>query len=118
LAEHQLTDFYQPVEMGGAWNSAKAGSTVPLKVPVFAESTELTDPSIVIQRSPLPRRLCSGESAEKIELTPTGGTRLRYDTVDGHFIYNWRTPEMPGYCYSVTVNLTDGTSRSANFQLR
>ena len=41
-----LSGFYQPVDMGGVWNTVKGGSTVPLKFEVFA-ANELTDVSVV-----------------------------------------------------------------------
>jgi alpha-tubulin suppressor-like RCC1 family protein len=113
-----FSGFYHPVEMGGVWNSRKGGSTVPLKFQVFAGSAELTDPSIVLQPLMATQTPCSGGPMDTIELTPTGGTSLRYDTDGGHFIYNWKTPKMPGYCYTVTVTLTSGASLSANFELR
>jgi hypothetical protein len=113
-----FSGFYHPVEMGGARSTVKNGSTVPIKFQVFAGATELTDPSIVIQPLTATQTPCSGSPADVIELTATGGTSLRYDATSGHFIYNWKTPRMPGYCYTINVSLTNGTSHSANFQLR
>ena len=34
--------FYQPVDMGGVYNTVKGGSTVPLKFELFAGPAELT----------------------------------------------------------------------------
>jgi hypothetical protein len=113
-----FSGFYHPVEMGGAWNTVKGGSTVPIKFQVFAGATELTDSSIVVQPLTATQTACDGGSTETIELTPTGGTSMRYDTDGGHFIYNWKTPKKPGYCYTITVALTNGASLSANFELR
>jgi hypothetical protein len=110
--------FFQPVDMGGVWNTVKGGSTVPLKFEVFAGSTELTDTSIVNQPLKATQTLCTGGTPDDIELTATGATSLRYDTTDGQFIYNWKTPKKPGYCYVVTVTMADGTSISANFKLK
>src|SRR6185503_20137446 len=110
-----LNGFYQPVDMGGVWNTVRNGSTVPLKFKVFAGATELTSTSIVNQPLTATQTLCSGGITDEIELTTTGATSLRYD---GQFIYNWQTPNKPGYCYVVTVTLADGTSISANFKLR
>jgi hypothetical protein len=39
-------------------------------------------------------------------------------TDGGVFIFNWKTPKKPGYCYTITVALTDGASQSASFGLR
>ena len=53
-----------------------------------------------------------------IELVATGATSLRYDSTEGQFIYNLKTPKKPGYCYVVTITMTDGTSIIAKFQLK
>jgi hypothetical protein len=113
-----FSGFYHPVEMGSVWNRVKSGSTVPIKFQVFQVATELTDPLIVVRPLTATQTLCSGGPTDTIELTATGKTRLRYDTDGGHFIYNWKTPRMPGYCYTITVALTNGASLSANFELR
>jgi len=110
-----VSGFYHPVEMGGALNTVKGGSTVPIKFQVFAGATELTDSSIV-QPLTATQAPCSGGPTDTIELTATGRTSLRYG--GGHFIFNWKTPKMPGYCYTITVALTNGASLSANFELR
>ena len=78
----------------------------------------MTDTSIVVQPLKAAETLCSGGLTDEIELTATGQTSLRYDTASGQFVYNWQTPRKPGYCYVVTLTLTDGTSLSANFQLK
>jgi len=111
-----FSGFYHPVEMSGVWNTVKGGSTVPIKFQVFAGAAELTDPSIVVQPLAATQTACSGGATNTIELTPTGGTSLRYG--GGHFIFNWKTPKMPGYCYVITVFFTNGGSLSANFELR
>jgi parallel beta-helix repeat protein len=110
--------FFQPVDMGGVWNTVKNGSTVPLKFEAFAGLTELTDPSIVNQPLMAAQTLCSGGPTDAIELLATGATSLRYDTTAGQFIYNWKTPQKPGYCYVVTITLADGSTLSANFKLK
>jgi DNA/RNA endonuclease G (NUC1) len=110
------TGFYQPVDMGAVWNSVKGGATVPLKFEVFAGSTELTDPSVIVQPLTATQSLCSGGPTDDIEILASGGTVLRYD--GGQFVYNWQTPRKPGLCYVVTITLTDGSSLSGKIQLR
>lgn len=110
--------FFQPVDMGGVWNTVKNGSTVPLKFEVFADSTELTSTSIVNQPLTATQTLCTGGAIDDIELLASGATSLRYDTTAGQYIYNWQTPKKAGYCYVVTVKLADGSTISANFKLK
>jgi endonuclease G, mitochondrial len=113
-----LSGFYQPVDMGGVWNTVKNGATVPLKFEVFAGSTELTNTSVVVQPLTATQSLCSGGPTDDIEILATGGTALRYDTTAGQFIYNWQTPRKAGFCYVVTITLTDGSSLTGKIQLR
>lgn len=113
-----LNGFYQPIDMSGIWNVVKGGSTVPIKFEVFAGSTELVDPSIVVQPLTASEVSCDGGAADEIELTAAGSTSLQYDITGGQFIYNWQTPKKPGFCYVVTVALVDGTSRSAKIKLK
>ena len=111
-----ISGFYQPVDMGGVWNTVKGGSTVSLTFEVFAGPTEVTDTSVIDQPLIVTQSVCGGEVTDEIEVVATGGTVLRYE--NGRFIYNWKTPKTPGLCYVVTVRLTDGSSLSARFQLR
>ena len=112
-----LSGFYQPVDMGGVWNSVKGGSTVPLKFEAFA-ANELTDVSVV-DRFAVAKISCLGSSGEDaIEMVTTGGTSLRYDSIAGQFIQNWQTPKAVGTCYLVTMWTDDGSSLLANFKLK
>lgn len=115
-----VSAFYQPVDMGGVWNTVKNGSTVPLKFEVFAGTRELTDPAIV-DKFVVSKISCTSQIAteDAVEVTTTGGTILRYDTTAGQFIQNWQTPKMPGTCYSVKVTTIDGSSSNvALFKLK
>ena len=112
-----LNGFFQPVDMGGVWNTIKGGSTVPLKFEVFA-ANELSDIGVV-QGFAVGKVSCLGSSAEDaIEMVTTGGTSLRYDAIAGQFIQNWQTPKAAGTCYIVTMTTDDGSSLSANFKLK
>ena len=53
-----------------------------------------------------------------LAILASGGTVLRFDTAAGQFVYNWQTPKKPGFCYVVTITLTDGSSLSGKVQLR
>jgi hypothetical protein len=113
-----LNGFYQPVDMNGVYNTVKGGSTVPFKFEVFAGSTELTDVGAVKSFAATPST-CSGAAlTDDIEVTTTGGTNLRYDTVAGQFIQNWQTPKTPGACFKITMTTQDGSSLVAYFKLK
>jgi hypothetical protein len=113
-----LSGFYQPVDMGGIWNTVRGGSTVPLKFEIFAGTTELTDLDAV-RTFNVNRVSCSNSATEAaIEMTTTGGTSLRYDAVGGQFVQNWQTLKQSGSCYSVTMATQDGSALTAWFKLR
>ncbi|HLO32762.1 MAG TPA: PxKF domain-containing protein [Anaerolineales bacterium] len=109
--------FYQPVDMNGVFNVSKSGSTIPFKFEIFAGSTELTDVTYV-KSFKYGSVACSATAPnDSIETVATGGTSLRYDTVAGQFVYNWKTPTTPG-CYSVTMTTQDGSTLTAFFKLK
>lgn len=113
-----IKGFYKPVDMDGVWNTVKGGSTVPLQFEVFDGEDEITDVSVIDQPLQATQALCDGGPSDTVEVVSTGGTSLRYDETLGQFVYNWKTPKKPGYCYVVTVTLEDGASLSANFKLK
>ena len=110
-----LTGFASPVS--GAWNTVKAGTTVPLKFQIFDGNVQLTDVSSV-QGFAAVTVPCPGSSAptSDVPFVTTGGTSLRYS--DGSFVQNWATPKTPGACVRVTATADDGSALAANFILR
>ncbi|MGE5690005.1 MAG: PxKF domain-containing protein [Pseudomonadota bacterium] len=113
-----LRGFYQPVDMNGVFNVVRNGSTVPLKFEAFAGSSELTDVAAVKSLAVSTVACTTSASLDEIEVTATGGTTLRYDSVGGQFVYNWQTPRQPGQCYRVTMTTQDGSSLVAYFKLK
>ena len=114
-----LAGFFNPVDMGGVWNTVKNGSTVPLKFEVFSGATELIS-TAAIDRFTVVSTTCPGASAatDPIEFTTTGATALRYDATAGQFIQNWATPKKAGTCVVVTMTTDDGSSIAAKFILK
>ena len=82
---------------------------MPLKFRVFKGAQELTSTSVVSGLKPTVTNCQTGAPVDNIEELATGGTSLRYDSIGGQFIFNWQTPKKPGACYSVTVQMADGT---------
>jgi uncharacterized delta-60 repeat protein len=58
----------------------------------------------------------AGDPSDSLEAESTGNAGLRYDATANQYQYNWKTPATPG-CYELFINLLDGRSLSANFQL-
>ena len=121
-----LTGFYQPVDMTPptstlpVYNAVKGGSTVPFKFEVFIGSVEQTSTTAVksVQSQQFACTAGYDASIDAIDLSPTGGTSLRYDTTGGQFIYNWQTPKKAGDCYRVTMTTLDGTTLFAYFKTK
>jgi Glycosyl hydrolases family 43/Carbohydrate binding domain/Carbohydrate binding module (family 6) len=112
----RFSGFYQPVDMN-AVNTAKAGSTIPVKFEVFAGSLELTALSEIASITYTQIPADGSAPTDEIETVATGGTSLTYDTVAGVYQYNWKTPTAPGN-YRLTVKTRDGSTLSADFRLR
>jgi hypothetical protein len=113
-----LKGFQQPVDMNGVYNVVRGGSTVPLKFEIFAGPTELTDLTDVKSLTYVETACNANAVTDEVELTVTGGTGLRYDTLAGQYVYNWRTPKVPGNCYRVTMVSLDGSALLAYFKIK
>lgn len=139
-----LKGFYRPVKMGKV-NKVKGGATVPLKFKVYVGADKAKSKAVV---SSVTKQLvsCTDFSAlgDPVSLPTTGkGRTLRY--YDGAFHQNWKTPKAAkvtttvtktakhgkktvtvtkkvrttvAACYVVAVTTADGSSISAQFQLR
>jgi hypothetical protein len=115
---YTLKGFYQPVDMDGVYNIVKNGSTVPLKFEIFNGSTELTDTAEIASFTFTQIACDTNAITDYIETTATDGTRVRYDTTAGQFVYNWKTPKTAGSCYEVDLITVEGSMLWANFVLR
>ena len=102
------------------WNTVKGGSTVPLKFNVFAGTVEKTSTSDIQSFTVAKLPTCSSDPYEDpVDVTTTGGTSLRYDTIEHQFIQNWKTDKVnQDSYYRATVRFMDGSTISAFFKLR
>jgi len=112
------TGFYSPVsQVAGFVNTAKGGSTVPLKFNVYVNGVEKTD-AAGLGLSVWSVSCSASATEDPVDFVTTGDTSLRYDAADGHFVQNWKTPKTPG-CYVVRMTTAaDGLSISALFKIR
>jgi hypothetical protein len=123
IAAWTFSGFYQPVDMGRdsagkpIVNTVKAGSTVPMKFEVFKAGSELRDVPAVKGTTAV-KIDCSALSltTDEIEVLASGSTSLRFDATSDQFIYNWKTPVVG--CYAFTVTTQDGSSLTAYFKTR
>ena len=110
-----VNGFASPVDMDGVVNTVRGGSTVPMAFVIFAGTTEVTNVGDV--QLSAKGTDCTTGPTDQVELLTSGNTSLRYDTVQGRFVYNWKTPKGAGTCYRVTATAADGSSISALFRL-
>ncbi len=127
VAPYTTRGFHQPVDGSGVFNTAKAGSTVPLKFEVFAGAnftSELSATNIASIKA-VKANCVTSAAADEVEVLASGSTVLRWDSISGQYVFNWKTPAAG--CYKATVYLNDltdannrlsGTAISANFRLR
>ena len=111
--------FKQPVESGKT-NTAKGGSTIPLK-------WQLRDAAGVFQRdvnavtSITSRNVkCSNAAVEPLpDIVVENTALLRYDLAAEQFIFNWRTKKTwAGTCRIAYLALSDGTVHTAVFSFK
>jgi hypothetical protein len=113
-----LTGFFNPID-NDAVNVAKAGQAVPVKWHLTDESGNPVDEpdTFVSLTSTAGGGVCAGLPADAIE-TYAGESGLQY-LGGGDWQFNWKTPKSyAGQCRTMTLKLSDGTTRSANFEFK
>jgi hypothetical protein len=104
---------------GEVWNTAKGGSTIPLKFNVYAGTVEKTSLSDIAAFQSQKLVCAGGVGEDVVEITTTGNTSLRYDTTAMQWIQNWKTPTANAdTCYRAWVTFADGSSIEAFFKLK
>ena len=110
--------FFQPVENPSAWNSAKAGQSIPVKFSLGGDQglgvIAAGHPKVVAITCP-----SSSTTTEAIEeyVTSTTNNGLVYDPLTGQYNYVWKTEKTwAGKCFRLDVKLVDNTPHSAQFK--
>ncbi len=110
--------FLPPVDNFPEMNSMKAGATVPVKFALGGDQGL----DIFAEGYPLSRRIsCDTQlPSDPIEETvAASNSGLKYDTVTGHYSYNWKTASRwSGTCRQLTLKLDDGTEHPLNFRFK
>jgi hypothetical protein len=113
---YSFTGFFQPIDNGGVLNSAKAGSTIPVKFSLGGDKGM----DILAQAPTVGPIKCDPTAAtdplEEVSTATVSG--LKYDPTANQYIYNWKTStSYAGTCQQLVVRLADGTTvKSANFK--
>lgn len=113
---YNFKGFFQPVDNPTTVNTAKAGSTIPVKFSLTGNQGL----NVFSTGSPGSQGVqCSALSTatSAIDQTTTAGnSSLSYDAGADQYTYNWKTdPSWKGTCRVLTVTLADTTKHQANF---
>jgi hypothetical protein len=124
IVEWRFDGFKTPVDNPDTVNTVKSGQTAPIKFEVFTtiggtEKTSVDDIASYKQQK-VSCGTFSGDPQDPVtDATNTGSTGLRYDTTDGQFIANWKTPaKSANQCWQITLTTDDGRAHQANFLLK
>jgi hypothetical protein len=110
---YNFTGFFQPIDNAPVWNSAKAGSAIPVKFSLGA------DRGLSIFKAGFPQATITscvaGAQVDAVEQTVTAGSSsLSYDATSGQYTYVWKTDKTwAGKCLRFELGLNDGTSHIA-----
>jgi Domain of unknown function (DUF4082) len=117
LWAYRFTGFYQPIDIGGVWNTAKAGSAIPVKFSLGGAQGM----DVINAGSPTATEIaCPGASAalDAVEETVTASqSGLTYDASADQYIYVWKTNKAwAGKCYRFDLGLNDQSSHQFNVE--
>jgi HYR domain len=113
---YNWSGFFQPID-NGVMNVAKAGSTIPAKFSLGGDQG-----LNILYSSAYPSSgslSCSADSTTDAieEYSTTTVSGLKYDSLAGQYIYNWKTTSSwAGTCRQLIVRLADGTYHRADFK--
>lgn len=110
--------FVAPVQGAPTVNLGKAGRTYPVKWQLSDAAGASISSLAAVSAVLVKQTACSAftsDPSDALTVTTSGTSGLRYDSSDNQYIYNWATPA-PG-CYTLFVNLADGTTQHLFFNL-
>ncbi len=116
---YSFTGFFQPVDNPGIVNTAKAGSSVPVKfklggnqgLDIFRPADPKAYPKVTFTDC------ASQASLDAIETTTANPAGLTYDAATDSYIYVWKTEKAwAGRCGTFQLGLKDGSDHHALFK--
>jgi hypothetical protein len=113
---YDWSGFFSPVDNPAVWNTAKAGSAIPVKFRLAGDQglgvLATGSPSSVPVACP-----GSGAPTDQVEETLTASTStLKYDSAADQYVYVWKTGSWANTCRQLNVRLVDGSTHSALFK--
>jgi len=113
-----FSGFLAPVGDPPVLNQARAGQTIPVLWRLTeAGGAPVADPSSFVSMTSADA-MCGGSHPGGSTEASSGRSGLQY-LGDGTWQFNWKTPKVyAGSCRALSLNLADGTSRTALFQFK
>ncbi|WP_170131147.1 PxKF domain-containing protein [Deinococcus yavapaiensis] len=113
---YAFNGFFQPVDMGGIFNKAKAGSAIPVKFTLGGDQgLEVLAGTPIIVGVACPSGTANVDLVEETVVASNSG--LKWDGTQ--YVYVWKTDSRwAGQCLQLSVLLKDGSiAKTALFQL-
>ncbi len=117
---YTLNGFLPPANNLPTVNTGKAGRTYPIKWQMKDANDNYVTNLNVLKSVTYKSTSCeefTSDPSESIDSASAGGTELRYDSTANSFVYNWKSPEIPG-CYTLFVTFDNGQTIPGNFSLK
>jgi hypothetical protein len=116
VREYVFSGFLPPISPLPVVNDGKIKSTIPIKWQLRDPLTGALISDLGVVAAIRVAALPCPTSPTACDVTPTGGTMLRYDTKNNQYVYNWLTPSNVG-TYVLSLQFIDGTTYVAYFKL-
>ena len=119
ISAYVVGNFLPPVNVAPTVNTRRAGATLPLKWTIADKQDFLvSDLNAVASISYKPSSCApfATDPAGAVPAEPAGASHVRYDPLAAHYIFNWKTPKVPG-CYVAFVTLDTNQVLNANVML-
>jgi hypothetical protein len=113
-----FTGFFQPIDMGSTFNTAKAGSAIPVKFSLHGNQGL----NILTSGYPTSKVIeCTADPTDALEtlVATAGNSSLSYDATTDQYVYVWKTDKSwtnATACRQLVVKLADGTLHFAKFK--
>lgn len=117
VVTYASTGILQPINADGT-SVFKINSTVPVKIQLTGDSAGYADGSFTIKLAKLTGSVYGDDTEPVVSTSAHTGTTLRYDASSDQYIFNLGTKTLSAGTYRVTVELDDGSTRTATFGLR
>jgi hypothetical protein len=109
-----FTGFFSPINNLPTVNTAKSGSSIPVKFSLGG------DRGLAILASGYPKTTavsCTTAPQDPVEDLTTSTSGLQYDATSNQYTYVWKTTKGKTGCFQLDLKLVDGQTYSAMFKL-